>query len=89
MARPVGTSEDRKVKLLARLNTEKAVNTIIALLDAEEPAVRLAAANAILDRGYGKPKQSIESEITHRVVDEDRINATRQKLRESPSRTIQ
>src|SRR5262245_6682428 len=31
-------------------------------------AARVAAAEALLDRGWGKPKQSHEAEITHRYV---------------------
>ena len=31
-------------------------------------AARVAAAEALLDRGWGKPRQSHEAEITHRYV---------------------
>jgi hypothetical protein len=31
-------------------------------------AARVAAAEALLDRGWGKPKQSHEAEISHRYV---------------------
>jgi len=31
-------------------------------------AARVAAAEALLDRGWGKPKQSHEAEMTHRYV---------------------
>lgn len=45
------------LKDVAREYTEKAVNTFIACIDSAEapwPA-KVAAASAILDRGYGKP----------------------------------
>ena len=31
-------------------------------------AARVAAAEALLDRGWGKPRQSHEAEVTHRYV---------------------
>jgi len=51
-------------------HTKKAVKTLAAIMN--EPrapyAARVAAAEALLDRGWGKPKQSHEAEITHRYV---------------------
>jgi hypothetical protein len=35
------------------------------MLDAEESSVRVSAANAILDRGWGKPKQVVEGKFEH------------------------
>jgi hypothetical protein len=47
-----------------------AVKTLAAIMN--EPhapyAARVAAAEALLDRGWGKPRQSHEAEITHRYV---------------------
>ena len=49
---------------------QKAVKTLAAIMN--EPhapyAARVAAAEALLDRGWGKPRQSHEAEITHRYV---------------------
>jgi len=49
---------------LARTHTALAVKTLVNILrDKEAPAhARVAAANAILDRGWGKPMQPIASE---------------------------
>ena len=59
-----------EIASLARMHTRKAVKTLAAILN--EPrapyAARVAAAEALLDRGWGKPKQSHEAEITHRYV---------------------
>jgi hypothetical protein len=59
-----------EIASLARMHTEKAVKTLAAIMN--EPhapyAARVAAAEALLDRGWGKPKQSHEAEITHRYV---------------------
>ena len=59
-----------EIASLARMHTKKAVKTLAAIMN--EPsapyAARVAAAEALLDRGWGKPKQSHEAEITHRYV---------------------
>jgi hypothetical protein len=48
---------------LAREKTEVALNTLIYVCEhGESDAARVAAANAILDRGYGKPAQAITGE---------------------------
>jgi hypothetical protein len=57
-----------EIASLARMHTKKAVKTLAAIMN--EPrapyAARVAAAEALLDRGWGKPRQSHEAEITHR-----------------------
>jgi hypothetical protein len=45
------------VKELARQHTEKAIQALVEALD--DPKQRVAAAQALLDRGFGKPKQEI------------------------------
>jgi hypothetical protein len=43
---------------LARAHTETAINVLVQVAQASESdAARVSAANAILDRGYGKPTQ--------------------------------
>lgn len=75
MARPVGipkTGGRKKgvpnkatasLKDAAQVYTEQALATLasIMLSASEGGAARVAAANALLDRGYGKPKQSVEA----------------------------
>jgi hypothetical protein len=48
---------DRAVKELARQHTDKAIAALVAALD--DPKTRVAAATALLDRGYGRPVQAI------------------------------
>ena len=43
----------------ARQHADKAVKTLADGLDDEDARVRLAAATALLDRGFGKPAQAI------------------------------
>lgn len=58
-------AEDRKLKLLCRQYTEKAITKIVEFLDSENPLIALSAAKELLDRGYGKAKQSIEGKFEH------------------------
>ena len=60
------------VQALARQYTPDAVETLASImLDRDAaPAARVAAANAILDRGYGKAPQHITGEIETRYVAE-------------------
>jgi hypothetical protein len=46
----------------ARQYTEKALQTLVSVMEnTEQPAAaRVAASNAILDRGFGKPTQPLE-----------------------------
>jgi hypothetical protein len=49
------------VQELARQKSSEAINTPVVIMNNEKapPAARVAAANALLDRGYGKPTQPI------------------------------
>lgn len=52
-----------KVRDLARAHTETALEALVQIATAgESEAARVAAANAILDRGYGKPSQPIDGD---------------------------
>jgi Family of unknown function (DUF5681) len=53
------------VKAAAREMTPKALATLEQVMDDPKapPAARVGAATAILDRGWGKPKQSIEGQV--------------------------
>ena len=53
-----------EVKELAREHTGKAVETLVSIMTNPKAAAaaRVSAANALLDRGYGKPPQHITGE---------------------------
>ena len=90
VANPLGCrAEDRKVKLLARQHTESAINRLAKWLDSDNPKASVAAACALLDRAYGKPKQTVDSTITRRIVDATRVATIRDKLRQSEKRQLQ
>jgi hypothetical protein len=48
-----------EVKELAREHTAEAIHTLVSIMSHPKaaPAARVSAANALLDRGYGKPPQ--------------------------------
>lgn len=60
--RPNGYGEVRE---LAQQHTEKAVQTLVEIMSdqAAAPSARAAAATALLDRGWGRPGQSISALI--------------------------
>lgn len=50
---------DFEVREAAREHGEEAMNKLVELMRGEDARVAQAAANAILDRAFGKPAQSI------------------------------
>lgn len=59
-----------EIKSLARKHTQSALRVLAGIMnktDAPESA-RVAAAQALLDRGWGKATQFIEAETVHRYV---------------------
>jgi hypothetical protein len=64
-----------EIRSLARSHTRSALNVLLGLMRSKDAtaAARVSAANAILDRGWGKAKQAIENsddralEIIHRI----------------------
>jgi hypothetical protein len=71
------------LKALAQEQTAEAVKTLIDVMkNGDKDAARVAAASALLDRGYGKPMQSIDV-TQRRAVDEipeDLIDAAIERL---------
>jgi hypothetical protein len=59
-----------EIKSLARAHTETAIKTLVGVMNQADspPAARVQAAQALLDRGWGKATQFIEAETTHRYV---------------------
>ena len=49
------------MKALFRTKTREAFEVLSKHLASEDPRIAIAAAQAILDRGYGKPAQEIAS----------------------------
>ena len=61
--RPLGAISKltRPLRELAALHSEDCIAVLVELRDhAEAEQVRLAAANALLDRGHGRPRQEVD-----------------------------
>jgi hypothetical protein len=63
-----------EIRSLARSHTRTAIRVLVGVMSCKDAtaAARVAAANAILDRGWGKPAQAIENgngaiELIHRI----------------------
>jgi len=64
-----------EIRSLARAHTRTAINVLVGIMRSKDStaAARVTAANAILDRGWGKPPQSLENgddgplELIHRI----------------------
>ena len=68
---PSGRS--KKVAVAAKTaedHIDDAMTVLIKALGDKDAKVRIAAANAILDRGLGKPKQSVEVTKDNKSIDE-------------------
>ena len=60
-----------EIKSLARAHTHGAIKVLAGIMNEKKapPAARVAAANALLDRGYGKAPQHFSAEVTHQWQD--------------------
>lgn len=64
-----------EIRSLARSHTRTAIAVLVGVMRSKDatPAARVSAANAILDRGWGKAAQSLENgddgalELIHRI----------------------
>ena len=54
---------ERQIVELCRGSAAEAIETLLSVMRAGKPAEALAAANAILDRAFGKPKQVAEHRL--------------------------
>jgi hypothetical protein len=83
-----------EIASLARAYTETVIKTLAGLVTREDvsPAARIAAGQALLDRGWGKPTQSVSlsderppiTEVFNRIVDPenpDRVEYVLERLR--------
>lgn len=62
--RPALTADELDLRAAARLKAPEALITIIELMtNSQNDAVRLKAAEVVLDRGYGKATQTVEMNV--------------------------
>jgi hypothetical protein len=70
--------ENAEVKALARAHGRKAIEKLALLLDSADERIQIGAAQALLDRGFGKPAQAITGgddednpvKVVHKVLRE-------------------
>jgi hypothetical protein len=86
--REVGRKWVEDIVAAAKERTDKALNTLEAALDSPRCpwSSKVQAAQIILDRGWGKPKEFIESE--HKVTIEDLVLAGMKHLEEEDRKLI-
>ena len=59
--RPKKTDEERTLEQMCKDKTPRALATILSIMDdGQQERARLAAAQYIIDRGWGKAKESVE-----------------------------
>lgn len=85
------------IKALARVHTETALHTLAKIMTTADapPAARVAAAQALLNRGWGQPEQAVEvkGEITSKVIrtpaPTNDLTQWRQQFADEPPETLQ
>jgi hypothetical protein len=85
--RPSGLGEIREI---ARQHTDGAIETLVRVMGDKEasPSAQVAAASALLDRGWGRPAQTIDANINNQESFSDvlrRISESKQAEKESAS----
>ena len=82
---PSGRPKDEyKVAELARTYTSEAIDTLVELMrHGKDERVRGTAAQALLDRGWGKPKQELLTEESGGLLASLRVVSDRIKAREA------
>jgi hypothetical protein len=77
------------IAALARVHGPKCIQVIVGMLSGEDQKLRLAAAIALLDRGFGRPKQELDvnsnSTIELHLVAARAISATLIEQQSTPT----
>ncbi len=60
--------EDQRLKEMARAKTAEAFAVVVAAMSDPDKRIALAAAQTVLDRGYGKPAQAIVGDADQPVA---------------------
>ena len=65
--RPKETTE---VRAAARLHGMAAIDKLVELMNDDDKRIAVTAAQAILDRGFGKPSQSMDLKVSEKTHEE-------------------
>jgi hypothetical protein len=71
------------VAALAREHTAAAVATLVEMLTADDEKLRVAAAAALLDRGWGRPGQPIEAARPFAQLSDEQLTRAIDHLRKA------
>jgi hypothetical protein len=66
--RPKLPDDIKHVRELAKSHTEDAITALVDVLSSDSASARVAAANALLDRGWGKAEQPIVGDANQPLV---------------------
>ena len=69
---PAGRKPDpnaAEIRLIAKSHCPAAINRLVEWMASDNPRASVAAANILLDRGYGKPQQVVEVSHIHQMTD--------------------
>lgn len=82
--RPSGLGEIREI---ARQHTDAAIDTLVKVMENTEasPSARVAAASALLDRGWGRPEQSVKASVNDNLGDALQAILERREARQATS----
>ncbi len=70
--------ERRTLAALARRHTKGAINALVRIMEGDgSEAARISAATALLDRGWGRPRQEVEVDLN--VLDLATVIARRRR----------
>jgi len=58
---------EREVIELARAHSAEAIETLVRIMREGKPNEAAAAANALLDRGFGRPRQIVDANLRYDV----------------------
>ena len=62
--------EENGVRTAARSHGMAAINKLVELMNGDDMRVAVSASQALLDRGFGKPSQSMEMTVTEKTHEE-------------------
>lgn len=66
---PKKTDEWRLAEKLAREHTTTAIKTLVRICESDNPGAAVTAATALLNRGWGQPKQQIDLNTKVTLID--------------------
>lgn len=68
------------VESAARAYTQEALDTLVKHMRGDDPRISVQAANAILDRGHGKPMHSVSGRFEHLNLNQAHLEALQQRM---------